>query len=447
MSIGYATQPGVNSGTGLPVTMNRYVSTTGSNANDGLSPSTPWLTITYAIQQQPLLCSGIYQINVADGTYLESLVPKDFVGNAADTNQGNSIIKIVGNVTTPANVIIRSGTNPVVLTNTRCVFVIDGVTLDGNGTSNGAVLAFNGIFDLVNVAIQNCNIGLQMNENSRGRWLAGSAGGTVAVTGTGITMSRGSSLSLQRPVTITGFTGFGMSASAGALLGITAATTTLTLTGNNAIAGIQCSTNAFVSVSSATLNISNITGSANGYAIRCINDGVFVLNNGITLNLTNCTRPLQVASSSYFQDGPTGNAWNYLGGTLNVIRVDSTCLVFSPNTFSGASVESTTNAGYIEGGWWNKQDVITGSTALNGSHYSVKCNHGAAINVTLPLSASVNVGRIYTIGDITGNAAVNNITILPSGADTINGLGALVINANYGSRTVEAVTGGWVVNV
>lgn len=52
------------------------------------------------------------------------------------------------------------------------------------------------------------------------------------------------------------------------------------------------------------------------------------------------------------------------------------------------------------------------------------------ITMTLPLGA--DVGRTYWFNDTFGNAAQNNITIVPQGGATINGASSYVINQNWG---------------
>lgn len=55
----------------------------------------------------------------------------------------------------------------------------------------------------------------------------------------------------------------------------------------------------------------------------------------------------------------------------------------------------------------------------------------AAHNIQLPAAASRS-GLGVIIKDVAGNAAANVATILPNGAETIDGLASLPINANYG---------------
>lgn len=55
----------------------------------------------------------------------------------------------------------------------------------------------------------------------------------------------------------------------------------------------------------------------------------------------------------------------------------------------------------------------------------------SAITIQLPSEAN-RAGLPIGIKDIIGNAAANNITIMPFGAETIDGLSFITINAAYG---------------
>ena len=63
---------------------------------------------------------------------------------------------------------------------------------------------------------------------------------------------------------------------------------------------------------------------------------------------------------------------------------------------------------------------------------------GAATTVNLPALAGRSTDRYYHIADGKGDAATNDITIVPFGVETIMGLASWVISNNYGSVTLWA---------
>jgi hypothetical protein len=75
---------------------------TGSDSNPCTSSGAPCLTINHAISLVPPLITGLYTINIADGTYAEC--PKTANINSSVVN--GAMLAIVGDVSTPTNVVI-----------------------------------------------------------------------------------------------------------------------------------------------------------------------------------------------------------------------------------------------------------------------------------------------------------------------------------------------------
>jgi hypothetical protein len=62
---------------------------------------------------------------------------------------------------------------------------------------------------------------------------------------------------------------------------------------------------------------------------------------------------------------------------------------------------------------------------------------------TLTLSSSQVSGRVLIIKDLKGDANLNNITVLASGGETIDGLLGILISQNYQSITLIYNGSGW----
>lgn len=119
-----------------------YVATTGSDSNDGLTVGTPFLTIQKAIDtvQQKLDLSGYsVTVQIADGTYNGSIV---ISGPLTGANNAGFPLSIVGNLSTPANVIINNGSGDAIQVRQGAVVTLAGgytLTATGNGVIAAAL--------------------------------------------------------------------------------------------------------------------------------------------------------------------------------------------------------------------------------------------------------------------------------------------------------------------
>jgi hypothetical protein len=150
--------------TGGQLTANQvfYVNVnTGSDSNNGLSPSTAWQHIQYALNFAARINLNGYTItiNVANGTYSAEapiILPRI---------NGVGTVKLIGNTTTPSSVLVASTLGPAMMTNTQGVtgYVIAGFQLQSsaNNTTNfwpgsGLWIGYGGAVQIYNMALGYC---------------------------------------------------------------------------------------------------------------------------------------------------------------------------------------------------------------------------------------------------------------------------------------------------
>lgn len=110
---------------------------------------------------------------------------------------------------------------------------------------------------------------------------------------------------------------------------------------------------------------------------------------------------------------------------------------FAVYSISGVAifvVDTATPAISISGGLNLSYLSVSSSTTLTTSNTIVGVTSSAtsgAITLTLPQPSSSNTGQVFTIKDVSGNAATYNITVSPT-LSYIDGVSSYVINTNYG---------------
>lgn len=93
---------------------------------------------------------------------------------------------------------------------------------------------------------------------------------------------------------------------------------------------------------------------------------------------------------------------------------------------------------HVVGNTFVEKSIAFAQTAISTTPYTLNATQNALIGVvTTTLAITVNLPSVsqplmYIIKDVSGNANVRNITIVPNGADTIEGAANLIINTPYG---------------
>lgn len=225
-----------------------YVATTGSDSNDGRTVGTPFLTIQAAINHisTSIDCNNYNPtIQIADGTYAENVSTRQIIGTAS--------VSLIGNTSTPANVVISPASGTAVQSATPGLNIsISGVTLSTtNGTAIHAVYT-----GRVTIA---------------GEIVFGACG-----TGTHIYSDRCGLVEITSNYTISGSAAYHYRAVSGSR--IAGASRTVTLTGTPAF------TNFALTATNATLETTSFTfsGAATGSRYSCITNSVISVGGSST---------------------------------------------------------------------------------------------------------------------------------------------------------------------
>lgn len=107
------------------------------------------------------------------------------------------------------------------------------------------------------------------------------------------------------------------------------------------------------------------------------------------------------------------------GTGANIVTITATGLALEPVRIATVSPDTVTVA----------DSVVSYQLAAPGP-----------VAVALPAGVT---GQVFYLKDGTGDAAVNNITITPNGAETIDDAATAVINTNYGALTLVYTGAKW----
>lgn len=454
--------------------LNFFVSTTGSDSNDGLTALTPFLTIQKAIESIPILAPGVITITCAAGTYAQSavLTMPEVLAKSGNTDKA-VVIKIVG--ATKATTIITAASNSTNIFNcfSKTVLVdFDKMTLSGGArqinSDGGFVIARDVAF------LNYFTSGWTLTNGSYGFTVAGNPTTTFTCAPTstaanGMAISSFSRFSQYTDLSFPGVRGTAATAINVSAFGAFArfaagsitCTTDATLPPRFVLAFAAGSAVTMGGGATTTISITGpifATSTVSRGAIRTLG-GNIVVTASTNVSITNCAKGVVI-------DGPTswissGIAWTFTG-CATPVEIAEGALVADTNKFSGAAityVESIipTAVDSILVGYDNrfarsyKQTRIadTNYTALVTDRMLVYTSLTAARTITLPTVAATTittpagVARLFTIKDESGNCSPTNpITIQVSGGATIDGSTTYVLRTEFAKVTVYCVQGG-----
>jgi hypothetical protein len=104
---------------------------------------------------------------------------------------------------------------------------------------------------------------------------------------------------------------------------------------------------------------------------------------------------------------------------------------------SGSNIQSTLRRQIRSSG--------TSDITLNSEDSFVICNNtGATINVNLPSAVGL-IGKEYIVKRVSPTGAGNDITILPDGAETIDGNASIILLNQYETITILSDGSNWLI--
>ena len=191
-------------------------------------------------------------------------------------------------------------------------------------------------------------------------------------------------------------------------------------------------------VSNATNNsiLTNVGGDAN--TLTCESNLTF---DGSVLNITGeLSSSLGVSASFFYGDGSQltnlpGGGGGGGGGiftTLNATKAYTTSSINIGSDSTPTHTFAVAGSSFMSGGiTYKRKEISTTYTASTTDYYLGIDSTAGAVSVRLPDADDCSDGQTYVIKDEGGNASTNNITVVASGAQTIDGANSVVLESPY----------------
>lgn len=423
-------------------------STTGNDANDGLTAITAFATIQHAFN---VIAGGRFPgmvtINLATGmSYNENLVTSAVLTANIDPDDGPLVVLITGDPNNPGAVAINgTGANDTISHHSNNVhLLIDGVTITADGTAGSTCI------DVVDSRLSLAGVNLQgaitclRGENSQIEWgenVVG-AGGTVDCqdlpSSSGISVFNNSRCLITRDLTVQGFTLRGVFVNFSSAFQIINTGGTFTVTGSvptRASGGITVSQGSqFLPGAITALNISNCDLTPTSAALSASVTGRFLFSTGTTVTITDCGIIASFTFSGSYSEGSVIN-WVVAGTTSNTVVLFDASFVNSGNGFSGATITKTQNANFqiaLDARYTQKPaGSIVGALPLGATVFLTAQNPSATYMPLYVATDTEEIDALY-VTTVTGNGPVTDTyEIFVNGAAT--GITVSITNGTIGT--------------
>lgn len=432
-------------------TENLYVATTGSDSNNGITPATAFLTIGKAIQTIAASSqAGPLIINLADGTYNENVIAQNALTATTDMPilalTGANLIKIIGNPTTPANVIIQgSGSSTFAFNVISTCYILDGMTIRNTGAAGTIGITCQRANRLIlrNVNIENVRFGIAAINYSAIVIEDTPNGGSIDASEIGISLTIASTIDTVRALTITGVTIDGIICQ-GESRAAFSNNLTVTAGVGGAFFGLLAQRHGrFAFSNGSTYSFTGFNLAATSTGINLSQKAMAVAAGSASIyNFTNCTIPIRILDDSTFITG--AHTFNYLGTTPATVNLSPGSSALSANVFGGATIASQEDDTDYKYG-----DDFRYTTPVFGIHnglrpaFSSNLTYDQATTDEFPLYTAQQDERVDKLQVRTqiapGGAVTDVYTVLKNGLVTTMTL-SIVGASLTGSTTTNPVT-------
>jgi hypothetical protein len=162
---------------------------------------------------------------------------------------------------------------------------------------------------------------------------------------------------------------------------------------------------------------------------------------GETLSITgDITASVGLSASFLYGDGrflinlPGGGSGGGIFSQVSDTQAYTTSSVNIGSSATPAHTLSVVGASYLSGGFCHKRVIKNSNYTVTVSDFFVAADtNSATVQFTLPAANTSTDGQVWVFKDEGGNAANNNITIIATGADKIDGQNSIVLESPYAS--------------
>lgn len=139
------------------------------------------------------------------------------------------------------------------------------------------------------------------------------------------------------------------------------------------------------------------------------------------------------SGSAIYNLGSATQRWNQIFLGSGSLHLGSTCTISSDDDIGNITFNKPIN---IAGGISANRLQITSSVTASNLNYFIGVSASSPITIQMPGAQTLSSGQNFVIKDEAGNAQNHNITVKPSGSQTIDGETAIILESPFASINI-----------